>query len=234
MEVITQYEIECYNKSDNIVQKKIDNILKECLLTLYINNKKFAELECIFKDIEELVLGHLYTEGVITSISQVKSINIDFKQNSVNVEINDDNFIAVEPENNMKRLPEHNINKEAIYDISGSLLGKSKIFELTGNAHSVALCQENEILYFCEDIGRYNALDKAVGFALKNNIDFGKTSLYTTGRMPSGIVKKVITAGIPILVSRSAPSDISIGLAKKFNLTLVGFARGKSFNIYVN
>lgn len=234
MEVITQYEIECYNKSDEKVQKKVDNILKECLLTLYVNNKMVAELECIFKDIEELVLGHLYTQGVITSISQVKSINIHFKENCVNVELSNNDFIAFEPENSMKLMPEHNINKEAIYNISGCLLSMSKIFESTGNAHSVALCREDEILYFCEDIGRYNALDKAIGFALKNNIDFTKTSLYTTGRMPSGIVKKVIMAGIPVLVSRSAPTDVSIKLAKKYNLSLIGFARGKSFNIYVN
>ena len=85
---------------------------------------------------------------------------------------------------------------------------------------------------FREDIGRHNAVDKIIGFMVLNNILPKHKILLTSGRVSSEILLKTARCGIPILVSRSAPTDLSINLANRLGITLIGFVRGKRMNIY--
>ena len=90
------------------------------------------------------------------------------------------------------------------------------------------------MLLFSEDIGRHNALDKVVGKALMSNMDLKDKLVMTTGRISSDIVVKVAKAGIPIIVSHSAPTSLALSIAKAANITIIGFARGSRMNIYCN
>jgi FdhD protein len=108
----------------------------------------------------------------------------------------------------------------------------SELFISTGGVHSCALCSYDEILYFEEDIGRHNAMDKLSGSVLVNKIYAGNKIILTTGRISSEIITKAAKIGIPVLVSRSAPTDAAIEMALQLNITLIGFARGQSLNIY--
>lgn len=83
-----------------------------------------------------------------------------------------------------------------------------------------------------EDLDRSRAFEKTVGRALKDRVDFAGTSVYTTGRIPRPIAEKAIWAGIPVIVSRSAPTDLTLELAAEYNLTVIGFARRNRMNIY--
>ena len=109
---------------------------------------------------------------------------------------------------------------------------KSDIFLETGGVHSCALCSQNEIIIFEEDIGRHNALEKILGKALMDNINLTDKIVLTTGRISSEIIKKIAKRSIPVLISRSAPTDVAIDIAKKLNITLIGFARGQRMNVY--
>ena len=110
----------------------------------------------------------------------------------------------------------------------------SQLFLDTGGVHSCALCDINKIIIFKEDIGRHNALDKVLGKALLEDIDFRDKIILTSGRISSEILIKTAKRQIPVIVSRSAPTSLSIDIAKKLNITLIGFARGKRMNIYSN
>ena len=112
------------------------------------------------------------------------------------------------------------------------LMQGSDLFQDTGNVHSVLLCRGAEILYFAEDIGRYNAFDKAVGSALLDGVDLSECSLYTSGRIPSTIALKALRAGIPMIVSRSAPSDRTLAVAQEYNMQIIGFTKKDRFNVY--
>jgi len=88
------------------------------------------------------------------------------------------------------------------------------------------------IIGFAEDVGRHNAVDKAVGEALLKGADFSKLILACTGRLSSEMVLKAIRLNIPVLASIAAPTDAGISLARKAGLTLIGFVRGRRMNIY--
>lgn len=132
----------------------------------------------------------------------------------------------------MDRLPDSYTCPEEILSLSDYLLNASDLFKKTGNVHSVMLCRRATVLYVTEDLDRFHAFDKTVGRALKDHVDFTGTSIYTTGRIPCPIAEKAIWARIPVIVSRSAPTDLTLELAKQYNLTVMGFARTNRMNIY--
>ncbi len=112
---------------------------------------------------------------------------------------------------------------------------KSQLFVKTGGVHSCALCSIQEILIFQEDIGRHNALDKVFGKALMDDISTRDKIILTSGRISSEILIKAAKRQIPVIVSRSAPTSLSVEMANKLNITLIGFARGGGkMNIYSN
>ena len=102
----------------------------------------------------------------------------------------------------------------------------------TGGTHSAALSDGKDILVFREDIGRHNAIDKVVGYALVKNVTLKNTLLITSGRISSEVLFKVRKGGIPMVVSKSAPTNQAVKLAREMDITLIGFARGSRMNVY--
>ena len=101
-------------------------------------------------------------------------------------------------------------------------------------SHSAALSDGKDILFFSEDIGRHNAVDRLFGRALLERLDYSSKMLLTTGRISSEIVSKVARRNVGLLVSRSAPTSSAIELAGRLNITLVGFVRGERMNVYTH
>jgi FdhD protein len=98
--------------------------------------------------------------------------------------------------------------------------------------HSAALSDGKDILFFSEDIGRHNAVDKLIGKAFLQSVSVENKILLTSGRVTSEIVTKAGRNRFPILISRAAPSCMAISYAEDMGITLVGFARGDRMNIY--
>ncbi len=102
----------------------------------------------------------------------------------------------------------------------------------TGGTHSAAISDREDIVVFREDIGRHNAVDKIIGNRLQNHDSFQDKMLLTSGRISSEIFLKAYRCGIPVIISKSAPTNISVKQCRKMGITLVGFARGTRMNIY--
>ncbi|MGE5173223.1 MAG: formate dehydrogenase accessory sulfurtransferase FdhD, partial [Betaproteobacteria bacterium] len=108
----------------------------------------------------------------------------------------------------------------------------SKLYLETGGVHSAALSDGKGILFFSEDIGRHNAVDKIIGKAFLKSVSVENKILITSGRITSEIMTKAGRNRFPILISRAAPSCMAVSYAEDLGITLVGFARGDRMNIY--
>jgi FdhD protein len=106
------------------------------------------------------------------------------------------------------------------------------LFQSTGCAHSCALVTDGTVQCYREDIGRHNALDKVIGYALKNGIPISKSIVFTSGRISRDYLEKVIKAGFKIVVSRAAVTAAAVALAREANITMLGFIRRNGGNIY--
>jgi len=111
---------------------------------------------------------------------------------------------------------------------------QQRLFEKTGGLHAAAICTlDGEVLVVREDIGRHNAVDKVIGWALLNGrVPLRDAIVVVSGRAGYEIVQKCVAAGVPILAAVSAPSSLAVDVAREFGMTLVGFLRDDRFNVY--
>lgn len=111
---------------------------------------------------------------------------------------------------------------------------RQKLFDATGGLHAAALCSpDGEVLAVREDIGRHNAVDKVIGWAmLDGKLPLSSAVMVVSGRAGIEITQKCIAAGVPVLVAVSAPSSLAVDAALEFGMTLAGFVRGERFNVY--
>ena len=128
------------------------------------------------------------------------------------------------------------INHEIIMKSPLMLRQNQSEFAKTGGIHASGLFdQKGNVIALREDVGRHNALDKLIGLVLKENLlDNNSQFLTCSGRLNFDLVQKALMANIGVLVGVGAPTSLAVDLAKKFNMTLVGFVKDKSFNIYSN
>ena len=108
------------------------------------------------------------------------------------------------------------------------------VFDKTGGLHAAALFNfQGNLLSWREDVGRHNAVDKLVGQQLiENNLPISERLILVSGRASFELIKKSLTAGIPMLVAVGAPSSLAVQLAEEHGMTLIGFLRNKQFNVY--
>lgn len=130
--------------------------------------------------------------------------------------------------------PGPTVAAETIYALSGVLRESQGLFEETGGLHAAALFdREGNLLAVREDVGRHNATDKLIGWAmLEGRLPLSEHVVMVSGRSSYEILQKCLRAGVPIVCAVSAPSSLAVDVAKRFGMTLVGFLRGERFNVY--
>ncbi len=225
-------------------------IVIEHFVDLYVNEQLVAKLVCTPSDLPEMIIGRLITEGIIGAAEDVESLYICDSGRTVRVFLTEDielrSFVENEPtcctgnKVFLENAGAHKLNKlaksdwrpEWIFALANEFASGSKIHKATKGTHSCYLSVNGEVVYAGEDIGRHNALDKAIGFAFVKGYVPSECILFTTGRVPTDMVEKVIAAGVPVLVSKAVPTDAAIEMAREFNLTLICKAWPDKFEIF--
>jgi len=130
--------------------------------------------------------------------------------------------------------PDFRLDAEVLLQLPDALRASQAVFGRTGGLHAAALFSaKGELMVLREDIGRHNAVDKVIGWALlEHRVPLSESVLLVSGRGGFEIVQKAIVAGLPIVASVSAPSSLAVQLARELRLTLIGFLRGRRFVIY--
>jgi len=227
MEQTTKIPAEKYNFATETVITFTDTVICECKFTLEVKGQNLYEFTCTPNQLEELITGFLYTKGMIIHSHEIECINFTNDRTRAEVLIS---------KSSGNRLPQKHEPKEIdmvkVLDLVKTFNIKDELFEQTGALHCCLIAVEGVVKYNVLDMGRHNAIDKAIGLALMDGVDFSQCMLLTSGRLPEEIVDKIVYAGIPILVSRSAPTEQAVLKAKKYGIRLLGFAGLKQINIY--
>jgi FdhD protein len=128
------------------------------------------------------------------------------------------------------------LEPELICSLSERLRAVQRVFATTGGLHAAAVFRpDGTVIASREDVGRHNALDKLVGWALLHKrLPLRETILLVSGRASYELVQKAVSAGIPIFCAVSAPSSLAVDVAREFGVTLIGFVRGTRFNVYTS
>ena len=244
-------------------ESREDLITEEISLRLLAGHRRIAVLMCSPGDLEDLIRGFFYTNGLIQATDQIRRIVINRATWSAFIEL----IPEIDPESlrlsgvigsacgssfpvdYSEAAGQRDESAEDGWDsgvVEGGMLAssrhisdlmeefrkRSEIHRQTGGVHAAALADHTGVLVFREDIGRHNAVDKVIGAHLiRENSYIGKI-LLTSGRLSSEILQKAAACRLPIVVSRSAPTDRSVVLARERKITLIGFARGQRMNIY--
>lgn len=232
-----------------------DVTIEEARLSLYLNGEKAISMMTIPKDQEAHAIGFLMSENVISSIDDVIEIKLseDGLRVDVSANINEDSLKHLYKEKTLTSgcgggvtgtadselvIPFNQtafkVEPQTIYDEVKIFYKESELYNLTGCVHKAMIYLLDGTTITAEDIGRHNAIDKAIGKCKLQRLDTTKSILFVSGRLSSEMVTKAVMHKIPIVVSRTAPTYLGVQTAHKHGLTLIGFARGKKMNLYTH
>ncbi|WP_169777497.1 formate dehydrogenase accessory sulfurtransferase FdhD [Campylobacter mucosalis] len=230
-----------------------DILVREIKLDININGIRVGSMMATPTDLEPLGIGYLLSENILSSFSDVSSVKFNESELVLDVkaEINEDSLknhtaeaviisgcgrsvtANVDPKNLKSKIIENGIKfqRAEISKQMSEFYTQCDLYEKTGCVHTAKLKIDDKF-YIGEDIAQHNTIDKAIGKAVMDGANLNKGLLMVSGRLSSEMVVKAVTNGIPVLVSRTAPTSLGVLIARKFNLTLCGFVRGENLNVY--
>jgi FdhD protein len=239
-------------KTQNIDEKELKEeqvtTVTEASITIVINDTRQIGVICTPQQIEGLIVGHLICEGYIKSISSIEKISYqnnsqfhvkikeDVNQIPVATEIRTAGMMGIKNSQNKvnpKLISSLSITPKIMFYAQDTMTKKGVIWPVSGGTHMSGLFNaQGNLLYFAEDVGRHNTIDKIIGEAIIKQENMSQLFSCTSGRVSGASVIKYVRAGIPILVSVSAPTAEGIKLAQQTNITVVGFSRKPAFTVY--
>lgn len=224
----------------------------ETPVSLTVNGQVWLTFMCTPVDLEAMAVGFLYNEGIIETMNEVQDVRVCEHGDNVDVWLNHSveqptswrrtsgctgGITAVDAlarvdvsfDGDRPRFP-----PEAIGFLVEQLFEAQSLYRETGGVHTSALSDGEKIIIAAEDIGRHNTLDKISGLCLMNGVSPDIRILITTGRISSEMLQKAARMNVPILISRTSPSSLSIEMVERYGITLIGYARKHRFNVYTN
>jgi FdhD protein len=223
-------------------------VIEEAPLTLYINGQEWVTLMCTPTGLEHLVLGFLSAEGIVNHLEDVSLLDITHRGTVADVWLHHQvslpqrrvltsgcaggitfaDLVATRPPIHSRR----QISRGQVLALMGQLQDAAELYRLSQGVHTSALSDGQRLLSVAEDVGRHNTLDKIRGECLKRDIQSADNILLTTGRISSEMLRKAADMEVPIVISRTSPTSLSLNLAEAWGMTLIGYVRGRRMRVY--
>lgn len=243
-------EIQVFKYVDGTITSIKISLSCEYVFTVRINGSPYSEVACSGSGIKDFAVGYMFSNNIISLKNDILDISIDESRKEINIttDLNEKilnkllsiKFVAsgcgqgskiINDELTNINLP--TLNASLIIKIMSEFIHHSDIHKLTHGVHSSALYSiKGEMIAFYDDIGRHNAIDKLIGFSVQKSILLDDKIMVSTGRLASEIVLKAINARIPVIISMASTTTRGFELASKYNIILIGRARGSSFIVF--
>ena len=238
--------------ADGYAMETLDEVQAENALDILLDDEPVMRLVCDSSDIVALVVGRLFTEGFIGGVCDIEHVYVNRHATEARVKlvpmasrrlrgraglsepVSIASHGALQRELGSCLHPVEPIpwSPADVFALARVFSSDSPMHRRTFGAHSCYVALGGRMLFCCEDLGRHNAFDKAIGRALIEGVDLGQATVFTSGRTPVDMTTKAIRAGIPILVSKAVPTDLTIELARKHKLTLICSAHPDSMRVF--
>ncbi|MBE0417270.1 MAG: formate dehydrogenase accessory sulfurtransferase FdhD [Coriobacteriia bacterium] len=224
-------------------------------VTVYMNDVEVATIQATPADLEEMAAGFLVAEGLMVDRDALISIDADRKRGLVYVStveaVPDDmvyktryvtsgcgkgiTFSSVGHARGLDHVEtEMRLDSQLLYDLMGQMARAATAYRDTGGMHACGLARDGELLFVREDVGRHNALDKLLGRAWIDRVPTADAVLLSTGRISYEMAVKAAKAAVPVVVSRTAVTDLAAEIAGELGITLAGYARGGKITVYTH
>jgi FdhD protein len=219
-------------------------------ITLHVNAQSLVSLMCTPTQLEELALGFLFNEGLIEGLDEVAVLELCGGERCVDVWLRHDiempqlriitsgcsggtTFEDVVSAHHPVR-SNAQITPQQVAHLMQELHHAAAVYKRAGGIHTGALAEGEKLVCMAEDVGRHNTLDKIAGTCLRRGQPMRDRVLLTTGRVSSEMASKAARMGVPIVISHTSPTSLSIQLAQVWGITLIGYTRRRSFRVYTN
>ncbi len=228
------------------------NTIVETPVALTVNGEVWTTFMCTPVQLEAMMVGFLFNEGVIDTMKEVVDVRLCEHGDNVDVWLTHE---ASKPESwtrtsgctggvtavaSIERPQSASVSDEfqltpgQVNRLVELLFEAQELYRETGGVHTSVFCDGERVILSAEDIGRHNTLDKISGLCLMENVWPDRRILITTGRISSEMLQKAVRMGAKVIASRTSPSSLSIELAEAWGITLIGYARRNRFNLYAS
>jgi FdhD protein len=223
-------------------------VVQEAPVTVYVNETEWITFLCTPQNLKYLVLGFLYLEGIIGGLDEVVLLRVCDEEEMIEVRLTHDvelptrrvltsgcgggtTFADLTVQTNQIDSTLR-VTPSQILGLMRQLYRQAELYRATGGVHTSALSDGEKLLVVASDVGRHNTLDKMQGQCLLEGMDTKDRILLTTGRLSAEMLNKAARMQVPVLASRTSPTDLAVELAQAWGITLVGYARGEQMHVY--
>ena len=223
-------------------------VVREQPVTVYVNGERFLTLLCSPFDLEPLVLGYLWMEKVIAGLDEVAALEVSEVDGRAEVMLTRPVTLPTEriltsgcgggvtfridPRLFPRVRSTLKVKPEALAARLHDLLRDARHYHASRGIHGAALADADRVLLVAEDVGRHNAVDKLKGLALLRGLPTDDRILLSTGRVSSEMLLKAARMGVPLIASRTSPTEMAVALAEQLGITVAGYVRGDGLNLY--
>jgi FdhD protein len=239
----------------DVGQSVEEAVIAEIRLAIFVDGEELVQLMCSPHQLNALVVGFLYHEGLIESLDDVDYLRVCLEDRVAEVRLarrlpelprrrivtsgctGGVSFGAYLDELERFRLPDNEacLEPARVYGLLRELYTRAQLYRRSGGVHTSLLADlDGEVLAVAEDIGRHNTLDKLQGECLLRGIATRGRAIVASGRISSEMLLKAAIMGVPIVGSRTSPTQLAVALAERLNITVIGYIRSASMNVYTH